>query len=1250
MRAGAAAAWCCCTAAAAGAQYVELDTGGQCSPNYAPTDNASECDHAVKALNLHNGQPLGPATPEDSDALMVRAPHGCYSHLRGNNQIYFNVGTQALDDCSRAAGFLCICRMLPPTVSPSQGPTGGPTPSPVRITRAPLNPSQGPTQSPEPLPTARPVVPPTAAPVVTAAPSASPSPSPSTPPSPDPTQPPSASPTGAPLRPSAAPTLLPTARTAAPTGVPTGVPTAAPTAPPSRPPVLHPTASPSPVPSPTPSRPPLAPPTWAPSYPPSASPTPRPVVSPTRPPSAAPSRPPEHLSGPPTAAPSAAPSAPPAVRPSSTPTGAPTAAPRSAPSPTPAAPSAPPTSPPAGAPIVARVSPTTIPTEAPSAGMQTAAPTAAATGGPVTAPRGRPTAGPSPRTGPPSGAPSGSPSRSRPLQVEWVTPADVASEAMAEQGVVVTVVALNGSALAWEALVQNPLSCITLRTSEPGLHRGMAWALRERAELALRVLEANSSAAVIRIGPIPGYHADFPETLTISLLPAASPSGEMDAADSGAFEVNAVATLQGSGGPLSSAAAVGAFVSLSPSGAGAAQQLVLLLDMRCSADQDRDTVPRSMHPLGMAVGGSNCAGADLLNMLLVVLFCAAHFAAAALVFKFCKNFFLLPADWRPLRNTLNAQGLARYPSAGLFAFTFFYQGNARCAWVLMLDGSWRVGVAVVVAVALCLVPLWAHRIVRQRVPELARYRADDLPRSGTIAYIAGSGEWVSRTRTECFAHRFKMQVSTFREERAWCASIDFVVMMLTGAASAIPAATYTGCGLVRLFLALVTVAQLVAEVRLAPHARPRDNHLDYGRLVLTALGLLLAAAAFFTNETAGALATASKFTLLVAVVCIFAKLILDGAAELWIFCNKRRTRLQRLEWEEEEERFSEDVATAEAEQLGNLSWVELCKDLATAPTTAGGASVESSVDAAKHPSVDTLDFAEGRQMTYPSLLRDLTGTAGLLQGRKDSAATFGTDCAAATPALEMREPNRTVSTVAPELTAAEEGTVDGEHAGDELGLLGTVAQGQCSYVPISDVPSPRSTDTPLGPHPPAEDDNLVFLSESPRRPSSFRNLRAASRRLRPAGPPAAAVRRQSVSQAADGASSPLHRERMQFAQVIISGKAAAVRCAGRGAGVATPRMQQGSPTKDKPPDAPLAVESPSRRRASAAGSMRVSPRSPPRSSSLLPDDVAESTPQSEPREDNGKALSMPGALRSSFRRANTRHVIPSAATAERSKV
>eukprot|EP00755_Sulcionema_specki_P014684 Sspe_Gene.57362::Locus_31479_Transcript_1_1_Confidence_1.000_Length_3433::g.57362::m.57362/K06560/MRC, CD206, CD280; mannose receptor, C type len=353
----------------------------------------------------------------------------------------------------------------------------------------------------------------------------------------------------------------------------------------------------------------------------------------------------------------------------------------------------------------------------------------------------------------------------------------------------------------------------------------------------------------------------------------------------------------------------GAAGLISPSGAAHATRLALVMSMKCDPKTDWSNLNRLLHPSGIEVEGNKAAGAVLSNMGCILGFYVLHCALCA----------VLPLSPR-FKSFLAAQGLLRFPSAGLVVFLFLYQGTAFSSIRLVLFGHKPELILIgLFGTIVCIaIPIATAYKVYSSVPRSCRYciyQSLNLSPKGRfredkdwrlpkwVLFVIGKGEWVSVERESKWDDRYTTVLRPFKETCAWCGTlIQFSSMFALSITNSPPTPTMTECGHVRLASACVFLLVFATEAYLLPFARARDQFLEPMMNLFQGVALFFMSFGFYLHDREHWTFPAASYLLMGSMVLLYVKLTLDILTELFILIKGRRDRLQENEWEEIEAR------------------------------------------------------------------------------------------------------------------------------------------------------------------------------------------------------------------------------------------------------------------------------------------------------------------------------------------------------------
>ena len=343
--------------------------------------------------------------------------------------------------------------------------------------------------------------------------------------------------------------------------------------------------------------------------------------------------------------------------------------------------------------------------------------------------------------------------------------------------------------------------------------------------------------------------------------------------------------------------------------APAATSLVVVSGSCFSTAQKRKW-PFLLHPTQIEVGGSVPAGVIVGNYGIIV-GASLVWKVIGVVVKICGR------HWFPsFFENLDAQGFVRFPSVPLFIFLFLYQGTTLAGMtLLMLQSNMRELAGGLAAFAMSVVvPLYVFMTMKSCVPSKAVYLMDSVPRHRIFNMVVGPGEWVSVCQENHFVNRWGTMMRRYRQQTAWYAVMEFAGMFAVAAIETMNDRnmTFVQCGHVKMASALVFWAILAFEATVWPHARHRDNMLDFVSLGTQAAGLTCMAIGFYHDRDVGDFwpFTVASTLFFATMSCLMMKAILDVFTEvcrtqhaqhtqrihtqLYIFITRRRVRLQKM--------------------------------------------------------------------------------------------------------------------------------------------------------------------------------------------------------------------------------------------------------------------------------------------------------------------------------------------------------------------
>eukprot|EP01060_Flectonema_neradi_P039065 TRINITY_DN8458_c1_g1_i2.p1 TRINITY_DN8458_c1_g1~~TRINITY_DN8458_c1_g1_i2.p1 ORF type:complete len:970 (+),score=161.82 TRINITY_DN8458_c1_g1_i2:42-2951(+) len=348
-----------------------------------------------------------------------------------------------------------------------------------------------------------------------------------------------------------------------------------------------------------------------------------------------------------------------------------------------------------------------------------------------------------------------------------------------------------------------------------------------------------------------------------------------------------------------------------------ASMVALMMDGKCSDEPKR--LPVALHPI-KALGWDTIDGSEDISAII------GNMTICAGVSLICFLLLLLLTCLSPLmppalkvKNLLEAQGLLRFPSTGLFVLLFLYQGSVFSSMRLIgyADKATHRVVGFIATLVLLVTPHLVAYTIKTSVPTAAFYKVvDSMPNkwmciSGKIIRATiGSGEWVSVRRSNRFVQRYQTMLRSFKQDYSWFIYFDFMSMVLLAGATIPRTPTWNDCGHVKLFSAVVNLLMLASKIAYKPYARYRDNVLEIPRFGIQAAALFVMALAFYSGNPGHWGFSMAGPLFIIAIALLLLKVLLDIITELYIFCTNRRDHLQEqvfIEYEQREEDFDKDM-------------------------------------------------------------------------------------------------------------------------------------------------------------------------------------------------------------------------------------------------------------------------------------------------------------------------------------------------------
>eukprot|EP01061_Rhynchopus_euleeides_P039981 TRINITY_DN6865_c0_g3_i1.p1 TRINITY_DN6865_c0_g3~~TRINITY_DN6865_c0_g3_i1.p1 ORF type:complete len:733 (+),score=195.73 TRINITY_DN6865_c0_g3_i1:1-2199(+) len=346
------------------------------------------------------------------------------------------------------------------------------------------------------------------------------------------------------------------------------------------------------------------------------------------------------------------------------------------------------------------------------------------------------------------------------------------------------------------------------------------------------------------------------------------------------------------GKPVETVASIATIASSVTLGSGTGPAIRLMATSKaCELDGEEQRVGRFLHPTQWYPADNEAAGMVLGNLAL---------CAVATMLCFCATLVVRPIAPRVFPSFFTSGfdyiGFLRFPSAPLFVFLLLYQGASLGGMLLLLHGkSWGLMLLGVGGSLVCvLVPAVLAHTLRSGVPSKGVYVMDDEHLGFVRKFIIGPGEWCSTDMSCDWVNRYTGQLRFFKQELSWYILFDFAAAFAISCCLSVKPTTMTGCGHVKLAMGCVFCVEMLLEARFWPHARGRDSAADFTIRSLQAVGMVLFAVGYYTNERSHWAFDISASLLFISGVLLFAKMVLDLLTEVYVLLIGRRNRLQRL--------------------------------------------------------------------------------------------------------------------------------------------------------------------------------------------------------------------------------------------------------------------------------------------------------------------------------------------------------------------
>ena len=306
-------------------------------------------------------------------------------------------------------------------------------------------------------------------------------------------------------------------------------------------------------------------------------------------------------------------------------------------------------------------------------------------------------------------------------------------------------------------------------------------------------------------------------------------------------------------------------------------------------------LPWFFHPTRITIGGSEAAGAMVGNCAIIAGFALLVWVVVQLLKK------LFPKLMERL-DTVDPEGLLRFPSAPLFVFQWLYQGTSLTGIMLLFYPS--VPVHVLLGLVVCVVcfgvPFFVVWQLRRSVPRHAFYKLDERKRGRFFDTVVGPGEWVSVARDHHFVQKYASVMRAYQEHYCWFAFIDFAASFGLASTSALRAEDFVGCGHIRMAQAVLFFALLGVEARYWPHHRSRDSVTDFITNGMQGAACVCMGVGFYAEDLSHGGFKVSDMLLLGSTYVLMAKVTVDVLTEVYVFLSKRRTVMQEEVWSSRE--------------------------------------------------------------------------------------------------------------------------------------------------------------------------------------------------------------------------------------------------------------------------------------------------------------------------------------------------------------
>ncbi|KAJ9451363.1 hypothetical protein DIPPA_20603 [Diplonema papillatum] len=326
-------------------------------------------------------------------------------------------------------------------------------------------------------------------------------------------------------------------------------------------------------------------------------------------------------------------------------------------------------------------------------------------------------------------------------------------------------------------------------------------------------------------------------------------------------------------------------------------------------------------------------------------------------------------------------------------------------------------VGILAVMCLVSVPVVLGVYIRRSIPAKAFHKRELVnPRQfrrvhklliRVLAFVTGTGEWVSRSEDDPWVTRHLAMVKPFRQGAASFVCFELLAMGLLAFASACRTGSLVACGHVKATSAIVCFAGCTLRLKMHPSAYPRDDYIEPFRLSVQSTALVLQAVGFYSeNEDHRAFSIATPL-FGVAMGLFGLKILLDVIT--FLATSDRVTVLQ-------------EQAYAKVDWDAELLELDVSPDFSDGKVDPqGGCRTRGSSDAARGVDLRNVSF----QLPGPAHAgRGLTPPSSALSSPSSLKLSTGTS-----PAMRPQQVYRTsdvVSAASPSPPCKDDGSVEFE--------------------------------------------------------------------------------------------------------------------------------------------------------------------------------------------------------------------------------